>query len=95
MNKDSGKRKHMGNLEEVQDIWNADILDLGYGEQRRGQSDIRKIGRGLYSFFFLRFIYLFMRHTYTQRQRPLQREQASCREPNVGLDSRSWDHALS
>ena len=47
-------------------------------------------------FFFLRFIYLFMRDTQRERQRHSQREeQAPRREPNVGLNPRSWDHALS
>ena len=35
------------------------------------------------------FIYLFMRNTERERQRHWQREkQASCREPDVGLDPR-------
>ena len=48
-------------------------------------------------FCFLKdFIYLFMRDTHTERQRHRQREkQAQCREPNVGLDPVSQDHALS
>ena len=38
-------------------------------------------------FFFEDFIYLFMRDTHRERQRHRQREkQASCREPDVGLD---------
>ena len=37
--------------------------------------------------FFKDFIYLFMTDTHTQRQRHRQREkQASCREPDTGLD---------
>ena len=44
------------------------------------------------TFFFLRFIYLFIdththTHTHTHTQRHRQREkQAPCREPDVGLD---------
>ena len=38
-------------------------------------------------FFFLRFIYLFMRDTQKERQRHRQREkEAPCREPDVGSD---------
>ena len=41
--------------------------------------------QGMNSFFFKYFIYLFMRER--ERQRHRQREkQASCREPDVGLD---------
>ena len=36
--------------------------------------------------FFKDFIYLFMRVTERERQRHRQREQAPCREPDVGLD---------
>ena len=44
--------------------------------------------------FLKDFIYLFM--TDTQRQRHRQREkQAPHKEPYVGLDPGSWDHALS
>ena len=40
-----------------------------------------------YFYFFKDFIYLFMRDTQRKRQRHRQREkQASCREPDVGLD---------
>ena len=41
-------------------------------------------------FFFKDFIYLFMIDTHRERGRDRQREkQASCREPNAGLDPRS------
>ena len=44
------------------------------------------------SLFFKDFIYLFMRDR--ERQRYRQREkQASCREPDVGLDPGPQDHA--
>ena len=43
----------------------------------------------LFYFFYLRF-YLFMKDTHRERQRHRQREkQASCREPDVGLDPRN------
>ena len=48
--------------------------------------------------FFLNkdFIHLFMRDTERKSQRHRQREkQASCKEPYVGLDPGSRDHALS
>ena len=47
--------------------------------------------------FFKDFIYLFMkdRERQRERQRHRQREkQAPRKEPNVGLDPRSQDHAL-
>ena len=45
---------------------------------------------------FLDFIYLFMRDTERERQRHRQREkQAPCKEPDVGLDPGSQNHALS
>ena len=41
--------------------------------------------------FFKDFIYLFMRDTHRERQRHRQREkQAPCREPDVGLNPRTW-----
>ena len=42
----------------------------------------------IFVFIYLRFIYLFMRNTERrERQRHRQREkQASCREPDLGLD---------
>ena len=50
--------------------------------------------------FFKDFIYLFMRDTERDRERERGRDrqrekQAPCREPDVGLDPRSWDQALS
>ena len=42
------------------------------------------------SFFFKDFIYLFMRHREREAEKHRQREkQAPCRDPDVGLDSRS------
>ena len=48
-------------------------------------------------FFFPKdFIYLFLRGTQREGQRHRQREkQAPYREPDVGLNPRIWDHALS
>ena len=41
------------------------------------------------------FIYLLVRDTHRERQRHGQREkQAPCREPDVGLDPMTQDHAL-
>ena len=46
-------------------------------------------------FFFFK-VYLFIRERHRERQRHRQREkQAPCGVPNVGLDPRSQDHALS
>ena len=42
------------------------------------------------------FIYLFTKDTQRQRHRQRKREkQASYKEPDVGLDPKPWDHALS
>ena len=49
----------------------------------------------LHFYFFKDFIYLFMRETHTRRERERQRErqagekQASCREPDMGLDPKT------
>ena len=41
-------------------------------------------------FFFLDFIYSFIKDTHTERQRHRQREkQPPCREPKAGLDLRT------
>ena len=44
-------------------------------------------------FFFFLIFHLFMRDT--ERQRHRKEKQAPHREPDVGLNSRPWDHALS
>ena len=59
------------------------------------------VGENFYYFlllFFKDFIYLFMRDTEREREKQRQRQrekQVPCREPSVGLDPRTPDHALS
>ena len=46
--------------------------------------------------FLKDFIYLFMRDTQREKQRHRPREkQTPHREPDVGLNPRTWDHAQS
>ena len=52
--------------------------------------EVTELDLVLVCLFFKDFIYLFMRNTERERQRHRQREkQASCREPDAELDSRT------
>ena len=54
----------------------------------------REVDNNLITVVFYFYIFnLFIHERHTQRGR--QEKQAPCREPDVGLDPRTWHHALS
>ena len=62
----------------------------------RNEGDLSIKAAFIFLFLIIFNFYLFMTDTHRERQRCRQKEkQAPCGEPNVGLDPRTRDHALS